>query len=203
MSISSAADSPVRTSAARASELASLVLEAAYGTSSLASLRAAVHRGSSSKTSEAEQSSGFPRYAEHWNDTATRRYRSRLRRAIAERPTNAHAFSSSRALPPTATTKSWHRQTMAGGERVSLRELLPTLGASSHGSNRGGQVGRVGEIRPSLRGLLPTLTTQRATYATRRDQVYPTLHGTVDGPLNPRWLEWFMGFPDGWLTSEL
>lgn len=86
---------------------------------------------------------------------------------------------------------------MAGGEQMSLRELLPTLTASSYGSNKG----KGGQRRKGLRGLLPTLTTTRATYGRRGGKVYPMLNGIVAGPLSPRWLEWFMGFPDGWTTS--
>lgn len=55
---SSAAASPVRMSAQRASELASLVLEAASGTSSLESLERCARGGLSSRTSPAEPPSG-------------------------------------------------------------------------------------------------------------------------------------------------
>ncbi len=83
--------------------------------------------------------------------------------------------------------------------------ILPTLTASSYGSNKGGSAGRVGRERLSLRKMVPTLMTTGATY-----MEYPAkggkvrvimLPGMVDGPLSPRYLEWFMGFPDGWITS--
>lgn len=192
---SSAEASPVRTSAVRAEELASLVLEAAYGTSSLELLRKCALAGLSSKTSAVELASGSPQCAESWNDLATRRYRCRLRQLIAERPTSAHAFSSLLAegrLLPTATARSDRPQ----------NGLLPTLTASSYGSNKGGCAGRSKQpSRFSLRTLLPTLTTTRATYMRSRGKTYAMLNGMVDGPLSPRWLEWFMGFPDGWITS--
>lgn len=127
------------------------------------------------------------------------RYRSQLLQAIAERPTNAHAFSSSLVagrLLPTATERSDRPQ----------KGLLPTLTAQAYGSNRGGTSGRDGQpVRFSLRTLLPTLTTTGATYMrypTKAGRVQVTmLPGMVDGPLSPRWLEWYMGFPDGWITS--
>ena len=142
---------------------------------------------SSSRTSGAAPPSGSTPCAETWNSSAMTAFRSRLRQAIAERPMNAHAFSSSpagtvptpmaadarkgpggkrnsptlRAVLPTLTTKSSHRQQNATGERVSLQQrvhLLPTPTATSYGTNRGGGAGRVGKVRPSLRSLVPTLT---------------------------------------------
>jgi hypothetical protein len=170
--ISSAEDSHAKTSRARAADLASLALEAAFGTNSLASLRRAALDGSSSKTCAAAPSNGSISCAETWNGSAMRRYRSRLRRAIAELPTNAHAFSSS--------------------------GVLPTLTAQSYGSNIGGSAGRTGKVRLSLQRLLPTLTCNRSTYATRRGERYETLPVVAGGPLNPTWCEWYMGFPAGW-----
>src|SRR5208337_1025477 len=59
------------------------------------------------------------------------------------------------------------------------QKLLPTLSASTYGSNQGGAAGRVGPVRKSLRGL-------------------------AGGSLNPQWCEHFMGFPKDWtaLSSE-
>lgn len=186
---SSAEASPARTSAARASELASLVLEAASGTSSLASLQRCARGGSSSRTSPAEPASGSTPCAESWNGSATQRYRSRLRQLIAEHPTSEHAFSSSLVegcLLPTLYTVADRSQKLQ----------LPTLTAHGYGSQA-----KDGRTRYSLRRLVPMLTTTRAQYMTSRGKRYPMLNGMVDGPLSPRWLEWFMGFPDGWITS--
>jgi hypothetical protein len=52
-------------------------------------------------------------------------------------------------------------------------KLLPTLSASTYGSNQGGAAGRVGPVRKSLRGL-------------------------VGGSLSPQWCEHFMGFQKDW-----
>ncbi len=107
---------------------------------------------------------------------------------------------------PTLTTKSSHRQQDATGERVSLQQrvhLLPTPTANSYGTNRGGGAGRVGKVRPSLRGLVPTLTVKgnynRAGSSARAGDGLATRIGA--GPLNPQWLEWLMGFPDGWTEN--
>jgi hypothetical protein len=205
-STSSVGASPVRTSVARAEELASLVLAAAFGTSTLESLRSCVRASSSSRTSQVAPSVGWTLCAETWDGSAMKRYRSRLAQAISAHPTDAHAFSSS-ALLPTPTTKSWHRQRMADGREVCLREavpLLPTPTASSYGTNHGGAAGRTGKVRPSLRTLVPTLTVRgnhnRAGASDKSGDGLAT--AIADGPLNPTWLEWFMGFPDGWTESE-
>lgn len=148
LSTSSAAGSRAKTSLLRASVLASLVVEAASGTSSLASLRKCARDSLSSRTLPAEQSFGSMPSEEAWNGSAMRRYRSRLALAIAELPIAEHAFSSSGRLPamlPTLTVKGNHNK--KGLSKTSGDGLATVIGS---------------------------------------------------GPLNPAWLEWFMGFPDGW-----
>jgi hypothetical protein len=115
------------------------------------------------------------------------------------------------------------------GDRES--SLLPTLSASSYGSNQGGAAGREGPDRPSLdtmarRGLLPTLTgadnqlspcmqkqaahrrlaTLTASAATRGagwpDRPGRPVQEQLGGVLNPDWCEVFMGFPPGWTRLE-
>lgn len=86
--------------------------------------------------------------------------------------------------------------------------LLPTLTASSYGSNKGGAAGRVGAPRWSLqslaqKGLLPTLTVcgnynRKGASETSGDG----LATAIGGPLNPEWLEWFMGFPRAWTAVK-
>lgn len=88
-------------------------------------------------------------------------------------PNGARNSPTLRAVLPTLTTKSSHRQQNATGERVSLRGLVPTLTVKGN-YNRAGSSPRAGD------GL-----------ATR----------IAAGPLNPQWLEWLMGFPDGWTES--
>lgn len=204
--ISSAEASPAKTSRAPAEELASLVLAAACGTSSLASLRSAARAGSSSRTSTAVRASGSTASAETWDSSAMRAFRSRLQRAIAAHPTSAHAFSSSGALPTltaTAGDKGGRGDLVAvinGRPMRHHRVYLPTLTARTYGSNQGGAAGRAGKKRPSLHGLLPTLTVKgnynKAGLSARSGDGLATRIGS--GPLNPTWLEWFMGFPDGW-----
>lgn len=79
--------------------------------------------------------------------------------------------------------------------------LLPTPTASSYGNNQGGQAGRVGPKRHSLRsmarnGLWPTPT------ANRWSGLQSHGRNAVLGTLNPTWVEWLMGFPLHWLRTS-
>lgn len=77
-----AADSPVRTSAAPAKELALQVLEAAYGFNTSGSWRSCIRGGSWSKMSPVERVRGLTLWSKGWNSSDTRAYRSRLRRRM-------------------------------------------------------------------------------------------------------------------------
>lgn len=171
-----AEDSPAKTR--RAQDVARALLEAARvsGASSLVSLPCFVRAGSLWKIQLAERRGGSTRSSVTWKSEAMRAYRFRCWQAISALPTVERAFSS---LLPTPLASDAGR----GG-----------LSYTSHGSARS----------PKLRlalSLLPTLTTTRASYMQRRGKKYPMLSGIAGGPLNPKWLEWFMGFPDGWTES--
>lgn len=93
-----------------------------------------------------------------------------------------------------------------------LKELLPTLTATTYDYNKGGANGRTGEERHSLESLmrqrvLPTLTARdwrsgaasEATHSGNSRPLNETLNrGKEPAYLNPRWCEIFMGFPAGW-----
>ena len=106
------------------------------------------------------------------------------------------------------------------GGRGRGEPLLPTPCATEYGSNGGGSEWlkhgrRIKPGRPSLQGvvrdaLLPTPVASmhrsgHASEATHERNARP-LHETVGGDeggaggsfLNPRWVEWLMGFPVGW-----
>jgi hypothetical protein len=138
------------------------------------------------------------------------RYLSRCRRAISALPMLEHAFSSwlAGALLPTALSSDADHGGLAQGmpRAKTLLLLLPTLTATSYGSSQNGSPhdGReafAGKGKPSLRRLLPTLTASRATYGQKNGVTYATAQGMAGGPLNPAWLEWYMGFPEGWTES--
>lgn len=104
---SSAVGFRARTSPARALALALLAAAQDCGVSSLASSANWSQHGSSSKTSQAAQSSGSMSWCATWDSLAMKRYRSRLRQAIAELHTCGAVFSWSDAGEglPTLTRK--------------------------------------------------------------------------------------------------
>lgn len=81
-----------------------------------------------------------------------------------------------RSLLPTLTGKA-NLLAPSMQKWAAHRRLLPMLSAVDYGSNRGGAAGRIGPVKKSLRGL-------------------------AGGPLNLRWCEWFMGFPEGWTRLD-
>ena len=108
-------------------------------------------------------------------------------------------------LPP----QTWERRTF--GDASSL---LPTPTSSTYGSNQGGAAGRVGAARLSLEsmaraGMLPTPCVSRKTWnkaakGSKVDATWPAL-GMVagtEGRLSPLFVEWMMGFPEGWTLVE-
>src|SRR5207253_450841 len=97
----------------------------------------------------------------------------------------------------------------------------PTPSATSYGTNQGGSAGRTGPVRPSLDSLARNWPTPRATdgsnggpsqtggalvpMALRASGLPdPTTSKAGDGSsksgrtLNPRFVEWLMGWPIGW-----
>jgi hypothetical protein len=152
---SSVEDSPVRTSQALARELALAVLEAACGTSTYGSCPKSDPNGLSLKTSHPVLGPGSMLCFKAWEDSDTRAYRSRLARSMS--------------VLRTEETESLLLPTLI---------LLPTLTASSYGTNKGG-ANPNGPVRPSLDSL-----------------VGGRKH------LNPVWCEWFMGLPEGWTVPE-
>jgi hypothetical protein len=202
-STSSAEASPVRTSAAPASVLASQVLAAVFGSNISESLASSGRDGSSSRTSLAELLHGSTLCAAAWDSSDMRAYRSRLRRRMLALRTSEHACSSLPTLMSKANLLSPSMQ-----KWPAHRRLLPTLTAQSYGTNRGGAAGRTGKVRESLqtiaKRLLPTLTARDAKGpgAMRKREGGRDLPQEVGGHLNPAWCEWFMGFPEGWTRLE-
>lgn len=99
--------------------------------------------------------------------------------------------------------------------------LLPTLTATSYGSNQGGAAGRTGKKRPNLTTILKTYGKKKLPTILRHDAwlpgvseidsnwkspclsamlKWPTKEPTkpLIGRLNPTWAEWFQGWPLDW-----
>lgn len=98
------------------------------------------------------------------------------------------------------------------GNTEAWGRLLPTLLATSYGTNQGGGARRTGKERPGLemmaaKGLLPTLLSRDAR--TLAGNVPPPHHQgglsltqTIKGSLNAEWCEWFMNFPQKWTEID-
>ncbi len=110
-------------------------------------------------------------------------------------------------------------------ERLTLGKdgfvSLPTPSASSYGTNLGGGAGRTGTARPSLetmarknlwptpracdyKGCLPSGTKSKRKSC---DYFLPDRVNQIEklapgGQLNPRWVEWLMGYPPGWTELD-
>jgi DNA (cytosine-5)-methyltransferase 1 len=96
-----------------------------------------------------------------------------------------------------------------------VMRLLPTPTASRAGNNRGGALGREGQpVRPSLDSIEKLLPTEESIWgeyapaisrwetATSREAPLPTMIGQRGKPvLSPRFVEWMMGLPEGWVTD--
>lgn len=207
-SISSAEASPVRTCPSPAREPGS----PAPGPASGASLRASSARSgrgsSSSRTSPAASADGCPRCGVTCTCSDTLRLPSRFLPSTSERPTAASACSLSLLPTPTATSygtqnngspgdgrEAYATKGRASLETLARRGILPTPIASL-AQGRGGTIraetgtgNRAGRILSDVvkaRSLLPG--TGLAT--------------AVAGTLSPRFVEWLMGFPDGWTDCE-
>lgn len=189
-----------KTSVPQVRELALLVLAAASGTSTSESSASCVPPSSWSKMSPAERVRGLTPSGQAWESSATKRYRSRLAQLMSEHRTSAPVFSS----------------------------LLPTLTATTYGTNHGGSAGRTGPVRESLQTmakkgtLLPALTAKGNMLSPSmqkwaghrnlptlcaRDSKGPgpthtkggrDLPSTLGGHLSPTFCEWLMGFPADW-----
>lgn len=174
-----AEDSRAKMSVAPARGLALAVLEAAYGSRWRELLKNYGPGGLLSRTLPVADENGSMRSGSSWNGSDMGAYRSRLAQRIAALGTREIG---SLSLPTLVSSSSTNRctknspSTLAGthGKYLSVEvRLLPTLTRSSYGSNKGGSAGRTGLDRPSLSSI-------------------------AGGRLNPTWLEWFMGFPEGW-----
>lgn len=181
-----------KTCQARASALASQVIEAAFGANLFESWPGFSQDGSSSKTSAAARSCGSIGSSEIWKSKATRAYRSLLRRVRSALVTDGAAFSLSDTLPTLTNgrnalspdSQKWpgHRRLTA---LVEAGQLLPTLTAERYGTRNNGN--------PNANG-----NDTRTEFATKGSL---SLNSLAGAPLNPQWCEHFMGFPSGWTET--
>lgn len=199
-----AAASRAKTSAERAKARALRAIAPDSGTSSVASLPSLSRRASSSRTSPPVSGVGCPTCGETCTCWDTERVPCRFLPSMSARPTVESECSC--LLPTPSASEFDSNQGGAAGRvgpvRYSLggmarRGLLATPMASSGG-------GTFKRGNPKLttcarQGLLPTPTVKGNN---NREGASPTsgdaLGTAVGGPLSPRFVEWLMGFPDGW-----
>lgn len=203
--ISSAAGSRARISPARERALALLDAALASGLSLPGCSRKCTRDGSLSRMSPAARRSGSIKSWVGWNTKAGVAYRSRCRRAMSALLIGAKG--SLLLATPTATGNQLS-PSMSKWRGCRAIQELPTPTASSYGSNRVGAAGRVGPTRESLNtmvrhGRLPTpLARDFRGPSARRDpksgKALPSALGQSTRCLNPRFIEWMMGFPLGW-----
>ena len=169
-----AGDSPAKTSAAETTtQLDLLESVPVSGASTAGSSKRSSRRSSSSKTSHPVRVDGCPTCGEICTCWGTEPVPTRFLPPTSGRRFNGDASSWLPTLTAKGNLLSPSMQKWAAHRRLRRCAMLPTLTASSYGSNMGGAAGRVGPLRPSLRSL-------------------------AGGPLNPRWCEWYQGFPVGW-----
>jgi hypothetical protein len=168
----SAEDSPAKTYPPQARKSVCPASEAASGSSTRASSAKSDPFSQSLRTCLAFELSGLTECSLTWKNSGTPQNRSWWVLSMPARPMNASGLG-----------------------------LLPTPTASNYGSNQGGQAGRVGPKRHSLRsmarhGLWPTPT------ANRWSGLQSHGRNAILGTLNPTWVEWLMGFPLHWLRTS-
>jgi hypothetical protein len=118
--------------------------------------------------------------------TTTRKGRAKpgnLREQVNPETVEAWKQAQDRAMWPTPTTQ----------DNPQVRGMGKTIG-----TNRGTTLG--GAVR-----MWPTPTTQDSKnngQASQHERNTKPLNAEVGGSLNPQWVEWLMGYPEGWTDLE-
>ena len=170
-SMSSAVDSPVRTSAAPGNVQALLDLEAAYGERWHASLAKFDHDSSSWKTHQCSLLGDWEPFSETWPRWGMMQNGECSERAMPEHPTSE------------IESGSWPTPTVCGNY------------------NRKGASATSGDGLATAVKMWPTPTCQDAKNngaPSQTNRNTKPLNAEVGGALNPNWVEWLMGWPIGW-----
>ena len=142
-----------------------------------------------------------------WKSKATPRGRLLFQLAVLMRPINEIESGSSPKIWATPAAAD-SRGTTGGGQGKSLRtdvKMWPTPRSCTAMSAPNIQ-NRVKDKHPNLesivaRSLWPTPTTQDAKNnggPSQHNRNTKPLNAEVGGSLNPEWVEWLMGYPEGW-----
>ena len=155
---------------------------------------------------------------ETWKAWATALRRHCAQRRNTARGTSASAYSGSQLLPTPTAQSYGSNQGGAAGRTGPVRHGLqsmakaglwptPTTGdAKGARTYAGGNLTLVGAAVPkSTAQLWPTPTAADGGGGlghAKSAQGGPNLRTTAGGSLNPPWVEWLMGWPEGWTDSE-
>lgn len=154
----------------------------------------------------------FPMFLASWPNSGLMHSGIVFRLPTSERHTCESGYSFSPTLRATETDSGGYQRDKGqrGKERLTLKglvRLLPTLTACETGGGPEpiGPDGRNHRGRSAkLRDLIPTLPSLKASDWKRtgcqseQTRHSPDLPAVVGGVLNPRWCEWYMGFPVGY-----
>ncbi len=110
---------------------------------------------------------------------------------------------------PTATTSGSHNSESNRVRRNLKRELLPTATATDWKESMGSRMRSRAKGGSRFLGRLlatPTIKSEHSHPETNwngeRGRSGAGLRTQLGGRVNPRWKEWFMGFPMGWTETE-
>lgn len=210
-STSSAAGSHARTSPRRAKAPALRARGRASGSNSTALQKSSRRHSSSSRTSTAVPGVGCPMCGETCTCWATERVHLDFLPSTAERPTDANACSF--LLPtPSASSYGTNKGGAAGRKgkvRPSLQTmarkgLLPTPTVKGNYNRKGLSPASGDGLATAINQLLPTPTARdwksgaSNLHEKNARPLNEVIHRETPGPLSPRFVEWLMGFPDGW-----
>lgn len=173
--------SPAKTSASPGAEQDLKANEAVSGSNSIASSKKSSRATRSSKTSQPFAVEDWIKYSGHSLRSGTMR--------------NGTVYPLPPLVPLTAGTESglWRTPQAGDGERgvYATKETMDNRLA------KGGQLSLPNQVKHPH--LWPTPTAHNAKeggYPAEHTRNTPTLSAVAGGKLNPRWVEWLMGFPD-------
>ena len=194
MSMSSAEDSPARTSAPQEKAQESTGSAAGYGPSSPASLAKYDPASRSWRTAQYSLLGGLSEFSGTWP-----RWGMMRNGECWERTMPAHLTDETESgLWPTATCNGWRSE----GSLKQLRTL-----AESGESVEVLEAMAGGSLRPTRMSMWPTPNSRDwkgapGSGCKERGGRQSSLPRDVGGKLNPDWTEWLMGFPIGWTALE-
>lgn len=138
-----------------------------------------------------------------WKPKTTKSGRLYFRLAVSERGMSG----SESGLWPTPTVDGDYNRNGASknsgdGLATFVKRLMPTPMARDHRAASPGDFNRKTPGLPAVIQLMPTPTANSHTGPGKRGEGGLNLQTVINGPVNPAWEEWYMGYPIGWTELE-